>query len=126
MRPGDIAGVVEAVSIDGNCNRTDPAVIGSTHDLWIGDHQVLTVTIDKRCHEFPPVAEQCDTLNEMIGGLARAAKAVVFHAANDTESTADFAMQPIEDIASAIILLSQLSSAIRHESRSESMGEAHV
>ncbi|UJJ58237.1 hypothetical protein [Rhodanobacter denitrificans] len=90
------------------------AKTGSKHDLWItGGDKVLTVTIDKQCKEFPPETEHCRHLNNTIQGLARAAKAVVFHAENDSD--ASFAMQPIEDIADAIILLSQLSDAIRSE-----------
>ena len=89
---------------------------GSKHDLWItGGDVVLTVTIDKQCKEFPPRFEQCGHLNNTIQGLARAAKAVVFHAENDPTGDTSFAMQPIEDIADAIILLSQLSDAIRIE-----------
>jgi len=89
---------------------------GSKHDLWItGGNAVLTVTIDKQCKEFPPETEHCRYLNNSIQGLARAAKAVVFHAENDSTVDTSFAMQPIEDIADAIILLSQLSDAIQSE-----------
>lgn len=89
---------------------------GSKHDLWVaGGNMVLTVTIDKQCKDFPPETRQCGHLNNTIQGLARAAKAVVFHAENDSKVETSFAMEPIEDIANAIILLSQLSDAIRSE-----------
>lgn len=87
---------------------------GSTHDLWIKS-SVLTVRIDKNDSDSPPEFDQCRQLNETIQGLARAAKAVIYQADNDTTSDAIFCMQPIEDIADAIILLSQLSRAVQSE-----------
>lgn len=87
----------------------------SEHDLWIGGRDVLTIAFNKQCKMFPPVVEHCDQLNEMIQGLARAAKAVIFHAENDPTVDTSFAMQPIESITDAIILLSQLSGAVRSE-----------
>lgn len=87
---------------------------GSSHDLWIGGGNVLTIQLDKDCKQFPPTSNHCADLSNMIQGLARAAKSVVFQAENDmTETT--FLMQPVEDIANAIILLSQLSEAVRSE-----------
>lgn len=87
----------------------------SEHDLWVGDRDVLTIAFNKQCEKFPPTVDHCDQLNEIIQGLARAAKAVIFHADNDPEVDMSFAMQPIESISNAIILLSQLSSAVRSE-----------
>ncbi|WP_158881467.1 hypothetical protein [Rhodanobacter sp. L36] len=95
--------------------RQPSAAQRSKHDLWIADDKVLTITVDRKCKHFPPEVEQCDRINEMIQGLARAAKSVIFHVENDTGSDAEFATRPIGDIANAIILLSQLSTAIRTE-----------
>lgn len=90
---------------------------GSQHDLWISERYVLTISIDKQCNYFPPIAEQCGQLNEMIQGLARAAKAVTYHAENDEKADSAFSMQPIDNVMDAIILLSQLSQAIRSEAQ---------
>jgi len=94
-----------------------PDAGGATCDLWIGGgSEVLTLSIDKHSKAFPPDIKQCQALNNTIQGLARAAKAVVFHADNDSDTS--FAMQPVEDIADAIIILSQLSAAISAEATS--------
>jgi hypothetical protein len=92
----------------------NPAASGSKHDLWIGADggAVLTITIDKRSMEFPPDIKQCHRLNEMIQGLARATRAVAYAASNDPSGNTDFEMQPVEEIADAILVLSQLSAAI--------------
>ena len=87
---------------------------GSKHDLWIG-REVLAIQIDCKDKSYPPARPQCENLNRMIQGLARAAKAVVHQSENDTSQAADFAIQPVDDIADAIILLSQMSEAIRLE-----------
>lgn len=91
------------------------ATAGSTHGLWISDKTVLTVAVDRKSNEFPPHWEQCKSINQMIQGLARAANAVVYHAENDEQTDTFFALQPINDIANAIILLSQLSEAVTDE-----------
>lgn len=82
--------------------------------LWIGgDHgSVLTISIDKRTKGFPPDFEQCQLLNDMIQGLARAARSVAYHARTDLSADTEFLMGPAEDIADAIMLLSQLSAAV--------------
>jgi hypothetical protein len=90
---------------------------GSNHDLWIGAGSVLTISINKQSKAWAADEEQCGYLNRMIQGLARAAKSVKFHADNDVSVDTDFVMQPVEDIADAIVLLSQLSEAIRAEAR---------
>lgn len=90
------------------------AQVGSSHDLWTGGGNVLTVRLDRDCKEFPPTSDHCAEISNMIQGLARAAKSVVFQAENDVRETT-FLMQPVEDIANAIILLSQLSEAVRCE-----------
>lgn len=95
---------------------TQHTASGSNHDLWInGGKAVLTVALNKECKAFPPHGDLCGCLNKTIQGLARAAKAVVFHAQNDPSVATEFAMQPIDDIVDAITLLSQLSEAIREE-----------
>jgi hypothetical protein len=90
---------------------------GSRHDLWIGDRNVLTISIDKNSCEFPPTFDNCGDLNTIIQGLARAANSVMYQAENDETVKISFAMQPIGDIANAIILLSQLSQAVLEEMR---------
>jgi hypothetical protein len=87
------------------------------YDLWLSEQYVLTVAFNQQCKAFPPLIDHCDKLNEMIQGLARAAKAVVFHAENDSKVDSSFAVQPIESISDAIMLLSQLSEAVRSELR---------
>lgn len=82
-------------------------------DLYISGGNVLTMLLDGKCNEFPPDADTCANLNLTIQGLARAARAVVYHAENDDQVDALYAMQPVESIADAIILLSQLSEAAR-------------
>ena len=82
-------------------------------DLSIAGGNVLTILLDGKCREFPPDADTCANLNLMIQGLARAARAVVYHAENDDEIDGMYAMQPVETIADAIIMLSQLSEAAR-------------
>lgn len=91
-----------------------PALSGSEHGIWIGD-EVLTIVVDKDCDGFPPSTEQCKSLDRMIQGLARAIKSVTYQAENDTTQCGIFVRQPIEDLADAIILLSQMSEAVRHE-----------
>lgn len=92
---------------------------GSEHSLWIGGEEcVLTITLNKHSRAFPPTTEKCDYLNQMIQGLARAAKDVIYRATNDANTDPEFVIQPVDDIADAIILLSQLSEAIRSEAQS--------
>lgn len=93
---------------------TSPADHGGTHDLWLRD-AVLTVALDKNGKDFPPELDHVSSLNMTIQGLARALKAVIYHAENDSSVEASFAIQPIEDIADAIILLSQLAAAVQVE-----------
>ena len=88
---------------------------GSTHGLWIGENCVLTVGVDKRSMEFPPAYEQVLAINNVIQNLARAAKAVLYQVENDSDGDACFQMQPVEGIADAIVLLSQLAAAVQHE-----------
>jgi len=92
---------------------------GSEHALWIGGggDSVLTFTLDKTSG-FPPNTDQCAHLNQMIQGLARAVKDVMFRAENDVHTDSEFASQPIVDIVDAIIMLSQLSEAVRVEAQS--------
>jgi hypothetical protein len=102
---------MDALETKGGSNA---ATDGSTHSLWIGEH-VLDIHIDKSCNGWKPNLEQCHALNTTIQGLARAAKAVIFHSQNDPKTDITFAMDPISDIADAIILLTQLSDAVQHE-----------
>lgn len=105
MKPEDVALQTEVAQ----------AVGGSKHDLWIGGAsggEVLTITIDKHSRQSPPRVEQCRLLNGMIQSLARAVRSVTYHANNDSSLEAEFVMSPIEDIADAIVILSQLSEAI--------------
>jgi hypothetical protein len=110
------------MTIKPEISAVTPANVNSAdvrdHGLWIGGSDVLTIALDKKSKAFPPTVEHCAQLNEMIQGLARAAKAVIFHAENDHQVDAEFAMQPVESIADAIILLSQLSEAVLSEVRS--------
>ncbi|MCD7097187.1 hypothetical protein [Stenotrophomonas sp. MMGLT7] len=87
---------------------------GSPHDLWLMQ-EMLTVGLTRDSKGFPPEADHCVEINRMIQGLARAARSVVYQAGTDTTQDAQFAMQPIDEIAAAIILLSQLSEAVRIE-----------
>jgi len=98
-------------------NRSEeaPAIRGSNHDLWIGGKRVLTIALDRGTKGYPPHAEQCLELNNMIQGLALAAKAAVYQAENDTAGKSELATQSIESIADAITLLSQLSVAVQRE-----------
>lgn len=107
MKPGDVDTAIEVAQAAG----------GSKHDLWIGgdNGDVLTITIDKHCKRFPPGLKQCQLLNDMIQGLARAARSVAYHARTDLSADTEFLMGPAEDIADAIMLLSQLSAAISAE-----------
>jgi hypothetical protein len=93
---------------------TAQTMSGSRHDLWIGGDggEVLTITIDKYSKAFPPDVKQCQLLNDMIQGLARATRSVVYHASNETSVDTEFVTQPIEDIVDATMILSQLSAAI--------------
>jgi hypothetical protein len=93
---------------------------GREHSLWIGGsgESVLTITLNKRSKAFPPHAEHCAYLNEMIQGLARAAKSVIYQAEKDPQIDADFVMRPIEDIVDTIVMLTQLSEAVRSEVQS--------
>lgn len=91
-----------------------PPATHREHDLWIGDKRVLTIGLDAESRAFPPDVEHLPAINNTIQLLARAAKAVVYYAENQGGDTA-FLMQPVEGIANAIILLSQLSDAVQHE-----------
>jgi hypothetical protein len=93
---------------------------GSEHALWIGGggESLLTFTLNKNTRAFPPRIDQCAYLNQMIKGLARAVKDVMYRAENDVTANSDFVMQPIADIADAIIMLSQLSEAVQAEAQS--------
>lgn len=94
-----------------------PAMGGNRCDLWFGGSggEVLTITIDRHSKAFPPRWTHCQLLNDTIQGLVRATKAVAYQASNDSSADAEFLMQPIEDIADAIMILSQLSAAISAE-----------
>lgn len=92
---------------------------GSEHDLWIGgEDRVLTITLNKRSRAFPPNTDHSVYFNKMIQGLARAAKDVIFRAENDVKTNTEFAVQPIDDIVNAIIMISQLSEAVQSEANS--------
>lgn len=82
-----------------------------THDLWIGD-KVLSIGLAPKLGHFPADPEQIENLNQMVCDLARAAKGVLYHAENG-EGEVEFLVQPVEAIADAIILLTQLSEAVR-------------
>lgn len=97
----------ESVSSD-----PDTKARGSEHNLWIGSGSVLTFYLDRDCRAFPPERKDVQELNKMILGLARASKSVIFHAENDQENDSVFLNGPLEDIANAIVLLSQLSEAV--------------
>lgn len=89
---------------------------GTEHDLWVGGRNVLSIRLDLGSKHFPPAPHHCADINQMIQGLARSAKAVVFQAENETDGVeTSFLLQPLDDIADAIILLSQLSEAVRSE-----------
>lgn len=89
---------------------------GSTHDLWVGNSKVLTVGLDRNVTSFPPRLEHLEDLNEMIQGLSRASKLVASQLDHDEDDPA-FLLGPMEAIANAIQLLSQLSSAVTQELR---------
>lgn len=84
----------------------------SNHDLFIGDF-VLSYSLDKESGGFPPAADQVKALNSTIQGLSRAIKSVYFQSENDSSAEASFLIQPVEDIANAIMILSQLSEAVQ-------------
>lgn len=86
---------------------------GSEHELWLGNGDVLSITLNRESKGFPPTADHIQPLHYMLQGLARAAKCVVDRA-GDVEVN-EFNMQPVSDIADAIILLSQLAEGVRHE-----------
>jgi hypothetical protein len=81
-------------------------------DLWVRGGDVLTVWLDQN-HKmsFPAEAVVIAPLNDTIRDLARAAKAVLYSAENQ-EGGFDFLAQPLEGIADAIILLTQLSNGV--------------
>lgn len=83
-----------------------------THDLFLGD-KVLTVGIDPFHMGFRPADEQCDAINQMILGLSRAGKSVIYQADNDKTSEYWMHMEPMEAILDSIVLLAQTSHAIR-------------
>ncbi len=95
--------------------QTEPQAVTS-HDLWIGN-DVLTIALDTDTRAFPPHAKQADGLNNIIQLLARASKSVTFHAENLEGGDAEFLVQPVEGIADAIVLLSQLSDAVNSRIR---------
>lgn len=82
-------------------------------DLFLARGDVLSISLDPDGKNFPPTEAHCASIQEMIEGLARAARAVVYHAENDTATDACYAMQPVESIADAIVMLSRLSEAVR-------------
>lgn len=82
-------------------------------DLWVGKALVLTVGLDKATKGCPADPQHIVALSRMVQGLARAQRAVAFQAENDTSNDASFLVQPIEDIADAIVLLMQLSDAVQ-------------
>lgn len=86
---------------------------GSNVDLWIGD-DVLTVKVDRASNNFPAVPEQCAKLAWIIQDMARAAKAVIHHAENDSGDTT-FNYGPLDGLLDGILLLTQLSEGIRAE-----------
>lgn len=87
-----------------------------SHDLWISSH-VLSIRMDTNPIEWQPDMEHVSLLNQMIQGLARAAKAVALYA--EDHDNPEFEVQPVEQIGDAIVLLSQLSEAIRTEVESK-------
>lgn len=99
---------------------------GKEYDLWLRGGTVLTVGVDRNCKAFPPDRQNIAAINQTIQDLARAAKAVVFHAGNagEDEGSTEFLMEPIEGIADSIIFMAQLSEAVREELDSVSAGEA--
>lgn len=101
----------ESVAIE-----SDPAPVawGSAHDLWIGE-EVLTIRIAKTDTAFPPAAADSIALNEMIEGLARAAKALIYQGDNDARADLPFVAPAISSVIDSIILLSHLSGAVQRE-----------
>lgn len=88
------------------------ATSGSEHGLWLNIDQVLSITLNRESQGFPPTLDHCTRINTMIQGLARAARSVMFHAERAED---EFVAQPVEDIADAILFLSQLSNAVQEE-----------
>lgn len=93
-------------------DRREAVTEAAEYGLWIGK-EVLTIAMGQSSLAFEPTLAQTGHLNKMIQGLARAAKSVVVHAEDDKHT--EFVIQPIEDIADAIILLSQLATAVQDE-----------
>lgn len=91
------------------------AKVRDAHALWVGKSSVLEVSMDPKSTGYPPAQEHSVALNTMVQGLARALRSVVYHAEHDASSDAAFLMQPVEDIADAIVLLTQLSGAVQQE-----------
>ena len=84
-----------------------------TCDLWLSDDCVLTVAVDALLKGFEPDQSHHRVINNTIRDLARAVKPCIYAAENDTTRDTSFAIQPLEAIASAIIILTQLSTAVQ-------------
>lgn len=80
--------------------------------LWISN-DLLAVNIDRQ--SVPTEPKHAVLLQDMIQGLARAARAVAYQVQTDDKADPEFLVQPIEDIANAIVLLSQLSAAVSED-----------
>lgn len=96
----------------------DTAEPGITQcDLWVRGGDVLTVWLDQnRKMSFPAELPLIAHLNDTIRDLARAAKAVLYSAENESGDTLQL-IQPIEGIADAIVMLAQLSDGMLENAR---------
>lgn len=94
------------------------------HGLWIGDDCVLSIYLTKDRINWPAEPDHVRKLNRMIQGLARAIPGVMWHAHNDESVDTEFAIQPVEDLAAAIILLSQLSEGVSKQLEARAVGAA--
>lgn len=84
-----------------------------TCDLWLSDDCVLTVGVDMSLKGFAPHSSHHKVINDTIRDLACAVKPCVSAAEEDATSDATIALRSIEAIAAAIILLTQLSTAVQ-------------
>jgi hypothetical protein len=98
---------------------------GNEYDLWLRGSTVLTVGVNRATRAFPPDRQNIAAINQTIQDLARAAKAVAFHAENadEAEGSVEFLMRPIEGIADSIIFMAQLSEAVREQLDTAPAGE---